>query len=153
MRRRFNRKLRAFDLDKTLYNGALMKRIFLLIALLLSFAAAASPAYTACNPAGVAGQAIFNADQSTEQYCNDTKWVAFPRSPTSCTASVWTAQTTAEANSWFSVAYGGGQFVAVAYTGTHRVMTSPDGITWTARTAAEANQWLSVAYGVALAVQ
>ncbi len=51
----------------------------------------------------------------------------------------WTARDAAEANSWRSVTYGNGLFVAVAENGTHRVMTSPDGITWTARDAAEAS--------------
>jgi len=36
----------------------------------------------------------------------------------------WTSQTAAEANSWNSVCYGNGLFVAVASTGTNRVMTS-----------------------------
>jgi hypothetical protein len=37
----------------------------------------------------------------------------------------WTAQTTAGSDSWVSVAYGNGTFVAVSSSGTHRVMTSP----------------------------
>jgi hypothetical protein len=61
------------------------------------------------------------------------------------------ARTAAEANNWTSVTYGGNEtngylYVAVASTGTHRVMTSPDGISWTARTAAEANAWQSVTF-------
>ena len=67
--------------------------------------------------------------------------------PASADASPWTARTAAEANSWRSVTYGNGTFVAVAGNGTSRVMTSPDGVTWTARTAAEANYWTSVTYG------
>jgi len=59
----------------------------------------------------------------------------------------WTAQTAAEANFWQSVTYGNGMFVAVANSGTHRVMTSLDGITWTVQTAAEDNPWHSVTYG------
>jgi hypothetical protein len=55
--------------------------------------------------------------------------------------------TAAEANTWTSVTYGNGQFVAVALGGTHQVMTSPDGMTWTAQTAAEASSWLAVTYG------
>ncbi|MCB9814243.1 hypothetical protein H6784_02380 [Candidatus Nomurabacteria bacterium] len=66
--------------------------------------------------------------------------------------TVWTARSAAEANSWFSVTYGNGLFVAVSNTGTNRVMTSPDGITWTARAAAEANSWKSVTYGNGLFV-
>ena len=50
--------------------------------------------------------------------------------------------------------YANGVFVAVASTGTYRVMTSPDGETWTGRTAAEANSWFEVTYanGVFVAV-
>ncbi|MTA78115.1 MAG: hypothetical protein F2520_07635, partial [Actinobacteria bacterium] len=48
-------------------------------------------------------------------------------------AVTWTARTAAEANSWSSVTYGNGVFVAVAYSGSNRVMTSTDGVTWTAR--------------------
>jgi gliding motility-associated-like protein len=51
-------------------------------------------------------------------------------------------------NSWRSVAYGNGLWVAVANSGTgNRVMTSPDGITWTSQTSAADNNWTSVAYG------
>ncbi|MGO4819186.1 beta strand repeat-containing protein, partial [Flavobacterium sp. W22_SRS_FP1] len=70
-----------------------------------------------------------------------------------CTlAATWTAQTAAEQIAWTSVTYGNGLFVAVASTGTNRVMTSPDGITWTAQTAAEQSIWLSVTYGNGLFV-
>ncbi len=64
-----------------------------------------------------------------------------------CTLQTWTSRTAAEANSWQSVTYGNGLFVAVSSDGANRVMTSPDGITWTARTAAEANSWKAVTYG------
>ena len=60
----------------------------------------------------------------------------------------WTAVAAAAANEWQSVAYGNGVWVAVANTGTNRVMRSTnDGVTWSAIAAAEANGWLSVAYG------
>jgi len=60
----------------------------------------------------------------------------------------WTARSAAEANEWTSVTYGNGLFVAVANSGTNRVMTSPDGITWTARSAAgNDDTWGDVAYG------
>jgi hypothetical protein len=39
-----------------------------------------------------------------------------------------------------------GLIVAIAATGTNRVMTSPDGINWTLRSAAAANQWYSVTW-------
>ena len=64
----------------------------------------------------------------------------------------WTARAAAEANGWQGVTYGNGLFVAIAYSGTNRVMTSPDGITWTARAAAEANDWQGVTYGNGLFV-
>ena len=51
-----------------------------------------------------------------------------------------------------SVTYGNGKFVAVANNGTHRVMTSPDGVTWTAQTATEASSWNSVTYANGLFV-
>ena len=73
--------------------------------------------------------------------------VAGPATPARADGITWTARAAAEANGWFSVAYGNGLWVAVAVGGTNRVMTSPDGITWTARAAAEANSWYSVAYG------
>ena len=62
-------------------------------------------------------------------------------------ATSWTARDAAEANGWVSVAYGNGVFVAVAVNGSHRVMTSPDGVTWTAQSDAEANGWVSVTFG------
>ncbi len=71
---------------------------------------------------------------------------------TSISGAIWTGQTAAQANSWRSVTYGNGLFVAVAADGTNRVMTSPDGSTWTAQSAAEANTWNSVTYGNGLFV-
>ena len=65
----------------------------------------------------------------------------------------WTIRVSAADNDWYSVAYGGGLFVAVAATGTgNRVMTSPDGITWTIRVSAADRVWRSVAYGGGLFV-
>jgi len=59
----------------------------------------------------------------------------------------WTARA-APANEWVSVCWSPelGIFVAVAYFGTNRVMTSPDGINWTARSAATASTWYSVCW-------
>ena len=59
----------------------------------------------------------------------------------------WTSRTSAADNSWNSVTYGAGKFVAVASTGSNQVMTSTDGTTWTSRSQAVARQWRSVAYG------
>ncbi len=61
--------------------------------------------------------------------------------------TTWTSRTAPEANSWNSIAYGNGTFVAVSNSGTNRVMTSPDGVTWTSQAAAEANSWLGVTFG------
>jgi hypothetical protein len=65
----------------------------------------------------------------------------------------WTSRTSFSNNSWLSVTYGSGLFVAVSGNGSgNRVMTSPDGITWTSRTAAANNTWLAVTYGNGLFV-
>ena len=73
-------------------------------------------------------------------------------SPAGADASSWTAQSAAEQNSWYSVTYGNGTFVALAADGANRVMTSPDGVNWTGHQAAEANSWWSLAYGNGLFV-
>ena len=64
------------------------------------------------------------------------------------TGASWLTSSATEANSWNSVCWSPelGLFCAVSYTGTNRVMTSPDGITWTARSAAEPNGWRSVCW-------
>ena len=65
------------------------------------------------------------------------------------TGITWTGITSAAANSWSSVAYGDGIWVAVATSGTEttKVMSSFDGITWTYRTWPLYVNWNSVAYG------
>jgi tetrahydromethanopterin S-methyltransferase subunit F len=69
------------------------------------------------------------------------------------TLDIWTTRESAADNSWQSVTYGNGLFVAVSITGTsNRVMTSPDGITWTSRESAADNNWFSVTYGNGLFV-
>jgi hypothetical protein len=65
----------------------------------------------------------------------------------------WTSRTSAADNSWRSVTYGNGLFVAVSSSGSgNRVMTSPDGITWTSRTSAAEHGWYGVTYGNGLFV-
>ena len=67
----------------------------------------------------------------------------------------WTSRSAGANNSWNSVTYGSGIFVAVSSSGSgSRVMTSPDGITWTGRTAASNNSWWDVTYanGIFVAV-
>ena len=68
----------------------------------------------------------------------------------------WISVTTPN-NSWKSVTYGipstgiyagQGLFVAVAYSGTNRIMTSPDGINWTSRlSAGESSSWTFITSG------
>ncbi len=77
--------------------------------------------------------------------------VAGPATSARADGITWTARTAGvEDNSWHSVAYGDGLWVAVAGTGTNLVMTSPDGETWTPR-ASPVGEWKSVAYGVVTA--
>lgn len=64
----------------------------------------------------------------------------------------WTLRTTPEDVNFNSVCYGNGIFVAVGYSGTNRIMTSPDGINWTGRLAPASNQWNAVCYGNGLFV-
>ncbi|CAB4958685.1 MAG: hypothetical protein F2837_11490 [Actinobacteria bacterium] len=66
--------------------------------------------------------------------------------PADVNAINWTGRTAPETNNWTSVAYGNGQFVALSWNGTNRVMTSPDGITWTARST-PSSEWKAVTYG------
>lgn len=70
---------------------------------------------------------------------------------TSPDGSTWTDRSGSlpagtEANQWRGVAYGDGRFVAVAQSGTERIITSADGVTWTTRPTPADNQWYSVAY-------
>jgi len=58
----------------------------------------------------------------------------------------WQSANSAEANEWRGVIYGNSLYVAVARTGTNRVMTSPDAISWTARNVPVGN-YESVAFG------
>jgi hypothetical protein len=64
----------------------------------------------------------------------------------------WTKHAASEQNNWRSVAFGNGIFVAVANSGTNRVMTSTDGISWTAQKAIADNAWTSVTFGNGLFV-
>ena len=67
---------------------------------------------------------------------------------TSSDAITWTIHSAAASHLWHAVAYGGGVFVAVAYSGTgDRAMSSTDGINWTIRASAADNNWVGIAYG------
>lgn len=59
---------------------------------------------------------------------------------------VWQLSSSPELNPWSMVTFGNGLFVAVASTGTNRVMTSPDGQTWTHRSVPD-GAWRGVTYG------
>jgi hypothetical protein len=60
----------------------------------------------------------------------------------------WTSRTSAANNEWRSICYSEELklFVAVASTGTNRVMRSLDGMNWTIVTSAPNNNWNSVCY-------
>lgn len=64
----------------------------------------------------------------------------------------WTSRTTPVDDGWLSITYGNGLFVAISFSGTDRVMTSPDGVNWTIRTSPADNEWRSVTYGNGLFV-
>ncbi|MCK4789893.1 MAG: hypothetical protein KAV87_39500, partial [Desulfobacteraceae bacterium] len=79
---------------------------------------------------------------------SDDEWAKLLSIRQSIGGLAWTAVAAAEANQWYSVAYGGGVFVVTSLDGTNRTMRSTDlGLTWTVVAAAEANSWRSVAYG------
>lgn len=59
----------------------------------------------------------------------------------------WVSTDVPEGNSWFSVAYGNGKFVACSNDGTNRIMYSFDGIEWFAASAARNNGWYSITFG------
>ena len=58
----------------------------------------------------------------------------------------WAQRTLPASAGWYSVTYGNGVFVAVAY-GSTIAATSPDGVTWTQRTLPASTNWFSVTYG------
>ena len=58
----------------------------------------------------------------------------------------FTQRTMPVSTGWYSVTYGNGVFVAIAYSDTIAA-TSPDGITWTQRALPVSASWQSVTYG------
>jgi archaellum component FlaC len=59
----------------------------------------------------------------------------------------WTPREVPAGNdSWRSIAYGNGIFVAVAIGGNHRIMISPDAVNWTLVMAPEMNAWNCIAF-------
>ena len=71
-----------------------------------------------------------------------------PRAMYSTDGLSWTSATEAERNSWASVTYGDGKFVAVAENGTNRVMYSADGESWSNENVSVPDStWYSTTYG------
>ena len=68
--------------------------------------------------------------------------------------STWTARTLPSSQSWNSVAYGNGVFVAISgsHIGSNVAATSPDGTAWTARTLPSSSNWRSITFGNGLFV-
>ena len=66
----------------------------------------------------------------------------------------WTARTAGAVSDWYSVCWSPelSLFVAVACSGTDRVMTSPDGTNWTARTAGAVSSWDCVCWSPELSL-
>ena len=96
--------------------------------------------------------AILNGDVITCALTNNSPCTVTSNSITMeesypCPSSTtWTSQSTVQNNNtWNSVTYGNGLYVAVS--GNGKVMTSPDAITWTPQTSALNNYWTSVTYG------
>lgn len=65
------------------------------------------------------------------------------------TPTIWTTRTAVDSIDWRSVTYGNGTYVALAFSGTNRVMISSDGINWrgVVSTVANAAQWRALTYG------
>ena len=93
--------------------------------------------------------------------CYDgSKFAAMTGDTSSVTGSVWTstnginwtAGDSPFASSWNTMCYGNGTFVAVAWSGTHRLMTSTDGLNWVLQTIPNSQDWNSVCYGAGLFV-
>jgi hypothetical protein len=97
-------------------------------------------------PAGQV-QAAVNMDFTTQDAVTRGGFVCLPGLGAAPFDSAWVARSASENDSWNSVTYGNGVFVAIASIGTNRVMTSPDGFTWTSRLAAAMNEWSSVTFG------
>jgi type II secretory pathway pseudopilin PulG len=103
-------------------------------------------------------QAAYLLEEGAEavRILRDNAWTNISELSTSLTYYLkiyksWTLKPAAENNPWLSITYGNGLFVAISDSGTHQVMTSPDGINWTAQTT-PSNTWNSITYGNGLFV-
>lgn len=89
----------------------------------------------------IGGRLTLSAQQMTSQ-------TSMPSSLSGLIGTIWTSRTSAQDNIWVGQCWSPQLrlFVAVGFTGTNRVMTSPDGITWTSRNASVANAWTAVCW-------
>lgn len=69
-------------------------------------------------------------------------------------SQAWLTSSASEANTWRFVTYAKelGLFVAVAGSGTNRIMTSPDAITWTGRATPITGNWYGAAWSKSLGI-
>src|SRR5690606_34296723 len=111
--------------------GCAINRLILLA--LLAFLIPITARADCVSPAGSAGKIIFAPDRAEIQYCNGMNWVGLSRSTAGCqNIQPWANANTVPASDWNGIAYGNNVFVATAtFTGTQKVMTSPDGMNWT----------------------
>ena len=89
---------------------------------------------------GGLGKTAFGEDRFVAITDNNTNEAAY-----SIDGITWLPTTLPSAQSWTTVAYGGGKFVALA-AGSNAAAYSTDGITWTATTLPASGSWLSVTY-------
>jgi len=64
----------------------------------------------------------------------------------------WVSRTNPEDSNWSNIAYGNNKFVAIANSGTNRVMSSEDGVNWSIHAALTTGSWVGLCYGNGLFV-
>ena len=84
-------------------------------------------------------------DTSSKRFVSDTEKTMWGIQKSERSGITWTSVSVAD-NEWRGCAYGNGLFVAVARTGTHRVLYSKDAITWTP-VEAIITRWTSITFG------
>ena len=95
----------------------------------------------------ISGDISWNAVNGYYGLAKDAYPSLNPRSSGVKAVITWTSRTVPEANGWFGICWSSelGIFVAVALSGTNRVMTSSNGINWTARPS-PSNNWIAVCW-------
>ena len=78
----------------------------------------------------------------------DMQLISAPRLTFVADMGAFLSSTLPSSQTWNSVAYGNGRFVAVSGTGTAAAYSIDDGTTWTASTLPSSKTWTSVVYGV-----